>query len=152
MITPQAIFCKLIGVRPKDADKWCDIICDNIFEDMLVDQSHFYARSMQLGGRDKYAYGLKTRSYQVVLLDQTGMVNINNWIVDNYGDLDPETKHFIDVVIDKDTLTLLNSDCSEESDCSESNNISLDPKPDIDDDCIDVQFDDEEILKFVNKC
>lgn len=106
---------------------------------------------MQLGGRDKYAYGLKSRSYQVVLLDQTGMLNINNWIADNYGDLDPDTKHFIDVVIDTNTLALLNSDCSDESDCSESNNISMDLKPDIEEDDIDVQFDDEEILKFVKK-
>lgn len=113
---------------------------------------------MRLGGPDKYAYGLKSRSYQVVLLDETGN-NVNNWIaVNHYGELDPDTKHFIDVVVDENMLKLLNSDSSEGSDCLDNNNISLIKDPrynglDNEDDDLyggfDVQFDDDDIMKLV---
>lgn len=104
---------------------------------------------MQPGGPDKYAYGLKSRSYQVVLLDKTGN-NINNWIVLNgHGELDPDTEHFIDVVVDANMLRLLNSDSSEESDCPDNNNISLIPEDDDSYGGYDVQFDDDDIMKLV---
>lgn len=105
---------------------------------------------MQLGGPDKYAYGLKSRSYQVVLFDETGHVNINNWIVSsNYGEPNPDTKHFVDVEFDRNVLPLLNSESSNESDGKESDNEEL-----IDDyndeDHFDIQFDDDEIMNMVS--
>ncbi|XP_037028322.1 putative ATP-dependent RNA helicase TDRD12 isoform X2 [Bradysia coprophila] len=145
----QAIFCILIGIRPIDSPKWCDNICDTIYDDLLMKQSHFYARSMQLGGPDKYAYGLKSRSYQVVLFDETGHFNINNWIVSsNYGEPNPDTKHFVDVEFDRNVLPPLNSESSNEFDCKESDNDEL-----IDDyndeDHFDIQFDDDEIMNML---
>lgn len=104
---------------------------------------------MQIGNPDKYAYGLKPPSYQVVLFDETGKININNWIVsNNYGELNPATKHFVDVVIDRNTLQLLNNESSEESDCKESDGESfIDDHSD--EDYFDVQFDDDEITNMV---
>lgn len=108
---------------------------------------------MQLGSPDKYAYGLRTRSYEVVLLDGTGNININNWIVlNNYGEFDPDTKHFIDVVIGRNMLKFLDdSDSSDESDYLERKDLTLvqNAKSDDEDGYFDVQFDEEDLKKFV---
>lgn len=91
---------------------------------------------MQNGGPDKYAYGLRSRSYQVVLLDEIGN-NINSWIVLNHhGEWHPDTKQFVDVAV------------SEVHDCLEKANS------DDDDDLygsFDVQFDHDDIMKLVKK-
>lgn len=124
---------------------------------MLVKQSYFYARWIRLGGPDKYAYGLKSQSYEVVLLDETGDVNVNKWIVLNhYGEWDSDTKHFIDFEVDRNALKHLHSDSdsdSEESDCSENNNGAMvgDIECIGEDDAYDFQFDVEDIKKFVRK-
>lgn len=107
---------------------------------------------MQPGRPDKYAYGLKSRSYQVVLFDETGQININNWIVSNhYGESDPDTKHFVDVMIDRNVLSPKSSESSDETDCKESDNESFvdNYNDDDDDDNFDIQFDDDEIINMV---
>lgn len=114
-----------------------------------------------MGVPDKYAYGLKTCAYKVVLLDETGDVNINEWIVSNeYGESDPDTEHFVDIVVDKDMLMRLDRDSSDESDHIETIDISSDPNPcsngsdneiDLCSD-IDFQFDLDDIMKLVKFC
>lgn len=90
---------------------------------------------MQLGKPDKYTYGLKSRSYDVVLLNESADLNINKWIVlQQYGEFDPETLHFIDILIDID----LNNGRSEEFDF-----------PEFDFQNCDVEFDEEDIMKLV---
>lgn len=112
---------------------------------------------MQLGAADKYAYGLKSRSYEVVLFDEMGHVNINSWIVTNhFGESNPNTKHFYDIAIDKNALPLSGSS-DEDSDCKESNNEPIvdnykgnnfDHLFD-DENEFDCQFDDDEVADVV---
>lgn len=70
----------------------------------------------------------------MILLDETGDVNVNKWIASNgYGQFDPETKHFLF----DDTTS--NYDSVEEPLDDEYQNRSF-----------DVQFDECDIKKLVD--
>ncbi|KAJ6624811.1 putative ATP-dependent RNA helicase TDRD12, partial [Pseudolycoriella hygida] len=126
----QAIFCALIGICPIDSESWCDTICDDIYDNFLGNQSYVYVRSVQPGGPDKYAYGLKSSSYRVVLRDETQDVNVNNWIVtNNFGKFDPSTKHWIDADV---------------GEYAPENEVDFDFEGHY-----DVQFDEEDLIKFI---
>lgn len=123
----KAIFCKLIGIRPlNNSTEWCDTICDTIYDTVLSQPSYFLARPIRLSSPDKYTYGLRSCSYDVVLLDETGGVNINNWIVNHqHGEFEPETSHFLDILFEYASL--------EEIDFSR----------------FVVEFDDDDMMKLV---
>ncbi|KAJ6632966.1 putative ATP-dependent RNA helicase TDRD12, partial [Pseudolycoriella hygida] len=100
----QAIFCKMVGVRPtNESGQWTDIENEAVY-DILCEVGHDLF--LHIAGSPNISEDvLKCNSYDVVLFDKSMMRNLNAFIVEeNHAKFHPDTVNLIDVNVDYNRL------------------------------------------------
>lgn len=95
----------MVGIRPSnESEEWTDDACAEIYR-ILADSNVLHVRPT--GKHSVTKDIVKCNAYNAVYIDKELQRNINQFVVDaQLADLDPEAKHFVDQIVDWDTIPM----------------------------------------------
>lgn len=101
----QAIFCQMVGIRPSnESGEWSDDVCGRIYR-ILADSKMLLVRPTEKHSVTNDI--IKCNAYNAVYVDKELQRNINQFVVhEELADFDPQTKHFVDLSVDWNTIPM----------------------------------------------
>lgn len=147
--------CKLVGIKPINGnEKWPTNHCDDIYDQILDPCSALFARPMKETKSNTSI--MQISLYDIVLYDCSKFreidVNINEMIInENYAEIDPDTRHFMNIVcLSSETAECEVNGCNDSDDEEDEENWDhLDyVQPTFGDTATTLSDNDEHVLDY----